>query len=186
MKKIIITLILAAGVVFYSYLYARRPSTVAMIPATSSTPADLGAALAEQQALEAQVATLSARVARLEGSSTAPSPTPAPMPMMPAPKPKPMMSQYKDGTYQGSIADAYYGSVQVQATISGGRITNVTFLSYPSTHSTSVYINSQAMPILTQEAITAQSAHVNIVSGATDTSQAFIQSLSAALASARA
>ncbi len=91
---------------------------------------------------------------------------------------------YKNGTYTGNVADAYYGNVQVQATISAGKITNVTFLQYPNTHSTSVYINQQAMPYLQQEAIRAQSANVNIISGATYTSQAFAQSLGNALAQA--
>lgn len=91
---------------------------------------------------------------------------------------------YKDGSYTGSIADAYYGNVQVRATISGGKITDVRFLQYPNTHSTSVYINQQAMPYLQQEAIKAQNSNVNIISGATYTSQAFIQSLSNALSQA--
>lgn len=94
--------------------------------------------------------------------------------------------QYKDGTYTGSAADAYYGNVQVSATISGARISSVTFLQYPDTHSESVMINRQAMPYLQQEAVQAQSAQVQIVSGATFTSQAFIQSLTAALSQAKA
>ncbi len=93
-------------------------------------------------------------------------------------------ARYKDGTYTGTVADAYYGSVQVKATISGGKLTNVTFLQYPDTHSTSIEINSQAMPYLQQEAIQAQSADVQVVSGATFTSQAFTQSLSSALSQA--
>ena len=91
---------------------------------------------------------------------------------------------YTDGTYTGSVADAYYGNVQVSATISGGKITGVKFLQYPNTHSTSVYINQQAMPYLQQEAIRAQSANVQVISGATFTSQAFQQSLQAALSRA--
>jgi uncharacterized protein with FMN-binding domain len=91
------------------------------------------------------------------------------------------MMTYKDGTYTGSVADAYYGNIQVQATISGGKITAVKFLQYPNDQQNSIYINQQAMPFLQQEAIKAQSAHVDGVSGATDTSQAFVQSLSAAL-----
>jgi len=91
---------------------------------------------------------------------------------------------FKDGTYTGSIADAYYGSVQVEVTISGGKITGVKFLQYPDTHATSVAINQQAMPYLEQEAIHAQSAKVQLISGATFTSQAFIQSLNSALSQA--
>jgi uncharacterized protein with FMN-binding domain len=91
---------------------------------------------------------------------------------------------YKDGTYTGSVADAYYGNVQVSVTITGGKITDVKFLQYPNTHSTSVYINQQVMPYLQQEAIKAQDSNVQIISGATFTSQAFIQSLSSALSQA--
>jgi uncharacterized protein with FMN-binding domain len=94
-------------------------------------------------------------------------------------------STYKDGQYTGTTADAYYGNIQVQATISGGKLTDVQFLQYPNDRQNSVEINSQAMPYLKQEAIQAQSAHVNTISGATDTSLAFVQSLSSALTSAQ-
>lgn len=93
-------------------------------------------------------------------------------------------SMYKDGQYTGSVADAFYGNVQVKVTVSGGKITAVDFLQYPNDQPNSTYINSQAMPYLQQEAIKAQSAQVDGVSGATDTSQAFRESLSAALAKA--
>ncbi len=88
---------------------------------------------------------------------------------------------YKDGTYTGPAEDAYYGNVQVQAIIQGGKITQVRFLQYPNDRPNSVAINQQAIPYLQQEAIQAQSAQVNGVSGATDTSIAFTQSLSLAL-----
>jgi len=91
---------------------------------------------------------------------------------------------YKDGTYDGSVADAYYGNIQVRVTVQGGNITDVQFLQYPNDRRNSIEINSQAMPYLKQEAIKAQNSHVDIISGATDTSNAFIQSLSAALAKA--
>lgn len=91
------------------------------------------------------------------------------------------VGKYKNGTYTGSVADAFYGNIQVQAVISGGKIIDVIFLQYPNDRSTSIEINSQAMPILKQEAISAQSAQVSGVSGATATSDAFIQSLSSAL-----
>ncbi len=112
-----------------------------------------------------------------------PKPIPAPTPVpTPAPKPK---GQYADGTYTGSAADAYYGLVQIQVVIQNGRLVTVTFLQYPSDRSTSRYINSQAMPLLKSEAIQAQSADVSGVSGASDTSQAFVQSLGSALAQAK-
>ncbi len=91
---------------------------------------------------------------------------------------------YKDGTYNGSVADAYYGSVQVSATIQNGLISDVNFLQSPNDNPNSIYVNQQAMPYLKQEAIKAQSANVNIITGATLTSQAFIQSLTSALSQA--
>ncbi len=97
----------------------------------------------------------------------------------------PATTSYKDGTYTGDVTDAFYGNVQVQTTVSGGKIIDVAFLQYPNDRSTSVAINSQAMPYLKQEAIQAQSAQVDIVSGATQTSNAFIQSLGSALSKAQ-
>ncbi len=92
---------------------------------------------------------------------------------------------YTDGAYTGDPADAYYGTVQVRATVSGGRITDVTFLQHPSDRRTSQEINNMAMPLLSREAIQAQNANVDTVSGASDTSAAFRQSLASALAQAR-
>lgn len=94
--------------------------------------------------------------------------------------------QYKDGTYTGSIADAQWGYVQVQTTISGGKISDVQFLQYPNDRDRSIMINSYADPLLTNEAIQAQSAQVDIITGATDSSEAFMQSLGDALAQAQA
>jgi len=96
-----------------------------------------------------------------------------------------MMGAYRDGSYTGNAADAYYGTVQVRATIQGGKVSNIEFLQYPSDRGTSVYINGIAMPQLIQEAIAAQSAQVDGVSGATATSEAFMQSLASALAQAK-
>lgn len=94
-------------------------------------------------------------------------------------------NSYKDGAYTGNAADAIYGYIQVKAIISGGKLTDVEFLQYPNDRHTSVEINSQAMPLLKQEAIQAQTARVDGVSGATDTSQAFVQSIGDALSQAR-
>ena len=91
---------------------------------------------------------------------------------------------YKDGTYTGPVTDAYYGMVQVQAVIQNGKISSVQFLDYPHDRRTSQEINSQAMPWLQQEAIHAQSSNVDIISGATLTSEAFARSLQAALQTA--
>lgn len=96
-----------------------------------------------------------------------------------------MMGQYKDGSFTGKVADAFYGNIQVQAVIKNGRIVDVIFLQAPNDNGTSVSINSQADPMLTQEAIQAQSANVDIISGASASSQAFQVSLADALSQAK-
>lgn len=114
----------------------------------------------------------------------APAPAPAPTPV-PTPAPAPTPAGFKTGTYAGNIAEAgKRGPVQVQVTIANGTINNIIFLSYPNAASESRSINARAMPILVREAITAQSASVSTVSGATLTSNAFKQSLASALAQA--
>jgi uncharacterized protein with FMN-binding domain len=92
--------------------------------------------------------------------------------------------QYKDGTYTGSVADAFYGKLQVSATISGGILTDVQFLQAPSGGESSE-VSSRAEPALKQEAIAAQSAQVATVSGATQDTEAFNTSLAVALAQAK-
>lgn len=94
--------------------------------------------------------------------------------------------QYKDGTYTGSAVDAFYGTVQVSAVVSGGKLTNVQIIQAPQDRGHSAELTQIAMPQLTSEAISAQSASVQIVSGATQTSQGFIQSLQSALSQAKA
>lgn len=94
-------------------------------------------------------------------------------------------SGYKDGEYTGISADAFYGFIQVKAVIQNGKLTDVQFLQYPNDRNRSIEINSMAMPYLKQEAIVAQSANVDIVTGATDTTKAFIESLSSALGKAQ-
>jgi uncharacterized protein with FMN-binding domain len=93
--------------------------------------------------------------------------------------------QYKDGQYTGAVADAFYGNLQVKAVVQGGKLSDVQFLDYPHDRRTSQEINSQAMPWLKDEAIQAQSAQVDLISGATLTSEAFVQSLQSALNQAR-
>ncbi len=94
-------------------------------------------------------------------------------------------SPYKDGSYTGSVADAQWGNIQVKAVIQNGKITDVQFLQYPNERNRSIEINNYADPQLSSEAIQAQSAQVDVISGATDTSEAFIQSLTNALSQAK-
>lgn len=110
--------------------------------------------------------------------------TPVAVTTTPAPVATANTGQYKNGTYTGNVADAFYGNVQVVAIIQGGKLVDITLAQQP-TNGHSGQISSQALPILKQEAIAAQSANVNTVSGATQISQAFDQSLSSALALAK-
>jgi uncharacterized protein with FMN-binding domain len=88
---------------------------------------------------------------------------------------------YADGSYIGPAVDAYYGFVRIKVIVRGGRLVSVEVLEYPSDRRTSIFINRQALPMLRDEVVRAQSANVDIISGATLTSEAFIQSLDIAL-----
>jgi uncharacterized protein with FMN-binding domain len=105
-------------------------------------------------------------------------PPPAPVPMA-TPRGK-----FRDGTYTGDVVDVYYGNVEVQAIVSGGRLTNVQSLQYPNDSNYSRMINPDAMPVLASEAVQAQSAQVDAYSGASATSAGFVQSLASALTKA--
>lgn len=104
---------------------------------------------------------------------------------VPATQARQAQGQYKDGSYTGPVANTFYGPVQVQAIVQNGKLQNVQFLEYPNDRRTSVRINTQVMPWLQSEAVQAQNANVDIITGATLTSEAFIQSLQSALSKAR-
>jgi uncharacterized protein with FMN-binding domain len=84
-------------------------------------------------------------------------------------------------TYTGAAVSTQYGDVQVQITVSDGRITKAAVLQVPWSNGQDQQINSQAVPILNDEAVQAQSAHIDMVSGASFTSQGYVQSLQSAL-----
>jgi len=93
-------------------------------------------------------------------------------------------TRYRDGSFTGPAYDTYYGPVQVQVTIQGGRLVAVDVPQYPADRRASQRINSRALPMLESEVISAQSARVNIISGATLTSDAYLRSVNAALGNA--
>jgi uncharacterized protein with FMN-binding domain len=103
-----------------------------------------------------------------------------------APRTKPANVVYLDGTYTGDPGDAIWGKVVVEAVITGGRISAVQILEYPDHRSLSQSINAEALPVLIHEAIASQRAQVDVVTGATDTSDAFVESLDSALFEAEA
>lgn len=166
MKKIIISAVFILGFVTYVF-YNRATTNVAASAAPITT------SISSATAVPASGSPVAGTAATPVTTGTSPVTT--------VPK---ATGQYADGTYTGSIADAYYGNIEVAAVISGGKLADVTILQYPNDRHESVSINQRALPTLTSEAIKAQSANVSGVSGASDTSTAFKQSLVAALSKA--
>jgi uncharacterized protein with FMN-binding domain len=86
-------------------------------------------------------------------------------------------------TYKGSTVSTQWGPIQATVTVRNKKITDVKVAS--TTHSArSSILDSEAFPTLRQEVLQAQSAHVNTVSGATQVSQAYLQSVESALVKA--
>ena len=84
-------------------------------------------------------------------------------------------------TYTGDAVSTRWGPVQVRITVSGGRVTGVDTVQVPDGNHRDVEINEYAVPVLEQEVLSAQSADVDTVSGATVTSDGYISSLQSAL-----
>ena len=88
-------------------------------------------------------------------------------------------------TVTGDVAQTQWGPVQVQLTVQGGKITAVNVLQYPNGNHRDVEINDYALPILIDETVKAQTAQIDMVSGATVTSDGYIRSLQSALDQAK-
>jgi uncharacterized protein with FMN-binding domain len=91
-----------------------------------------------------------------------------------------------DGTFTGGAANTRYGPVQVQITVSGGVIADVQVIDYPNSNREDQQINGRALPVLVSETTQAQSSQIDMVSGATYTSQGYIASLQSAIDQANA
>lgn len=85
------------------------------------------------------------------------------------------------GTFLGAVAQTRYGPVQVRIVVSDGTITDVTAPQLTDADGRSVAISAQAAPVLRQEALQAQSAQIQAVSGATFTSEGYTTSLQSAI-----
>lgn len=84
-------------------------------------------------------------------------------------------------TFTGTAAQTRFGPVQVKITVKNKKITNIEVVEYPSDNPKDQQINSYALPVLNQEAISAQSAQIDSVSGATYTSDGYVSSLQSAI-----
>jgi uncharacterized protein with FMN-binding domain len=89
------------------------------------------------------------------------------------------------GRVTGDDVPTRFGDIQVQLTLSHGRITDVQWLKLPFDRARSRFISQQAAPILRREVLTAQSARIDLLSGATYTSDAWATSVQSALSRAR-
>ena len=84
-------------------------------------------------------------------------------------------------TVTGAEAQTRYGPVQVQITVVNGQITQAVATEYPTSQPRDQQINSYAIPQLEQETVGSSSSSIDMVSGATYTSQGYITSLQSAL-----
>jgi uncharacterized protein with FMN-binding domain len=140
-------------------------ATVALIASFRNTP----------HVQKGRLATLEAR--------TAPAPTVRPTSPPTAGTPP---AQTAVRTVAGDAVMTEYGPVQVQVKVRGTRIVSITNLALPFDRSRSQEISQVAGPLLRSEALTAQSARIDVVSGATYTSNGYAQSLQSALDRAHA
>ncbi|MFJ2028835.1 FMN-binding protein [Streptosporangium sp. NPDC087985] len=86
-----------------------------------------------------------------------------------------------DKVLTGDAVDTRWGPVQVELVLSSGKVTGVKVLQAPDNNHRDISINNRALPILNQETLSAQSAQIDTVSGATYTSEGYIRSLQSAL-----
>jgi uncharacterized protein with FMN-binding domain len=84
-------------------------------------------------------------------------------------------------TVTGDAINTRFGPVQVQVTLADGRITDVQVLQYPNSDRRDAEINGYALPLLVQATLDANSADIDMVSGATYTSDGYVRSLQSAL-----
>ncbi|MCU1394447.1 MAG: FMN-binding protein [Ilumatobacteraceae bacterium] len=88
--------------------------------------------------------------------------------------------------YDGTVSDTRFGPVQVQVQVKAGAIIEIAIVQYPDGDGRSQQINARALPLLRGEALQAQGATIDAVSGATYTSHGYVSSLQAAIDTARA
>ena len=85
------------------------------------------------------------------------------------------------GTFKGDTSQTRWGPVQVEITLTNGKITDVTTLQYPNGDRKSMNISNRVIPWLQEETLQVQSANISGISGATYTSTGFQSSLASAL-----
>jgi uncharacterized protein with FMN-binding domain len=90
-------------------------------------------------------------------------------------------SGLKNGTFTGAAEETPYGPVQIAVVVSGGKVADVNFLMMPNDRGHTQEVTAFAEPLLKQETLGKQNANIDFVSGATQTSEGYQQSLQSAL-----
>ena len=155
------------------------------VGSAASAPSSAGSTSAGTAVTQSSPATQSSTVApstsqpTTVGSSS--ESTPATSPAVTSSAAPKTTSASSTTTVTGDVTDTQWGPVQVQLTVQNGKITAVSVLQYPDGNGRDQEINANALPILIQETISAQSAKIDMVSGATVTSDGYLGSLQSAL-----
>jgi uncharacterized protein with FMN-binding domain len=180
-KPLIALGLTAVGTVLVANFQVSEPAITVADVGTDATPSTSATAAPQSTTSSTESATTgtttSTTTARV-GSTATPTPTAAPTETTTTTPGS--GTTYTDGTYAGAAVNEPWGTFEVQVTISGGQIADVQLVASPRDRHSSA-INSQAVPMLTEEVIAAQSANIDMLSGATWTSQSYITSLQAAL-----
>ena len=162
-------------------------SGASAIPAQSATPAPAANSTAPQtQTASAAPTTTKKKKTTATKKATTATQAPATSTATPTPTPTPTKaaSTGYTGVVIGNTAQTRWGPVQVELTISNGKITAAKALQYPNGDGRSASISSQAIPYLVQQTLAAQSANIQGVGGASYTSYGWYQSLMSALSKA--
>jgi len=150
-------------------------------PATqpaSATPTPTNAQASKTSSAAKKAA---AKAAASKAASNATKAASTPTPAAPTPTPTKASTTGISGTFAGATNQTRFGPVQVQITVSNGKITAVKALQYPNGDPRSANISQQAIPYLVQQTLAAQSDQISGVGGASYTSYGFYISLQSAL-----
>lgn len=164
--------ILAALITIVSVAAGAISAVLVFFSPSSQTPTTASKATSSNTSQSSLVESSTSSVATATSSSTSAEATSA--------------TGLTDGTYTGAVTSTNRGNYQVQMTVSGGVITDITILEYPSDNPTSESINANALPTYTAEALTSQSTDINAISGATEAFNGFTGSLQDAINQAQA
>ena len=149
---------------------------------TAPTPATSASATPSTSATPSKSATTATKPQSTPASSQSPAPTQTPTPSSPTPTSTPTKTVSASQTITGPVISTRWGPVQVQIVVENGQIVGATGLQYPSGDRRSLYISEQAVPMLVDLTLQAQSADgIPRIGGATYTSNGWKSSLAAAL-----